>query len=61
MSEEKRKQYCSVDHANKQSEAFGSDPYQFWLNQVRRRRAMRARDTRRSTGNDSESGSGQME
>ena len=37
MLENKRKEYCSIDHANKQKELARFTPYEFWTNQVKRR------------------------
>ena len=31
MSDDKRYNVCTVDHANKQSDALGFNPYDYWL------------------------------
>lgn len=36
MDDEPKKTYRIVDHANKRADSRGFDPYQFWLDQVRR-------------------------
>ena len=36
MDDKNNKKAYTVDHANKQSDAAGFDPYKFWLSQVRR-------------------------
>ena len=38
MSDNKRRPYCYVDHANKKSENYAANPYLFWLRQARRHR-----------------------
>jgi len=37
MEKSKRKEYCLIDHANKQKELARFTPYEFWTNQVKRR------------------------
>jgi hypothetical protein len=37
MKKNTRKEYCSIDHANKQKELARFTPYEFWANQVKRR------------------------
>jgi hypothetical protein len=37
MQKDRRKEYCVVDHANKQKELARFTPYEFWTNQVKRR------------------------
>jgi hypothetical protein len=39
MSDHKDRPHCYLDHANKRSENYAANPYLFWLNQVRRKRA----------------------
>jgi hypothetical protein len=43
MSGEKRKPVCTIDHANKQSDAQGFNPYEYWLKQARRLKAAKKR------------------
>ena len=38
MSKAKAKKYCTVDHANKQKELARWTPYEFWENQVKRKK-----------------------
>jgi hypothetical protein len=33
---DRRRTYCTLDHANKQRELAERSPYQFWLEQLRR-------------------------
>jgi hypothetical protein len=37
MEKNRRKEYCLIDHANKQKELARFTPYEFWANQVKRR------------------------
>jgi len=37
MEKNQRKEYCLIDHANKQKELARCTPYEFWTNQVKRR------------------------
>jgi hypothetical protein len=37
MEKNQRKEYCLIDHANKQKELAQFTPYEFWTNQVKRR------------------------
>jgi hypothetical protein len=37
MPKNQRKEYCLIDHANKQKELARFSPYEFWTNQVKRR------------------------
>jgi hypothetical protein len=37
MQKKRRKEYCLIDHANKQKELARFTPYEFWTNQVKRR------------------------
>jgi len=39
VSEEKRRRFCTVDHAGKQRDAVNWDDQRFWLALARRRRA----------------------
>lgn len=43
MSADKPKTVCTIDHTNKQSDAFGFDPYEYWLKQARRLKAAKER------------------
>jgi len=43
MSRDKRKNVCTIDHANKQSDALGFNAYEYWLKQARRLKAARER------------------
>ncbi len=38
MQKDRGKKYCTIDHASKQSDAFGFNPYQFWLRQAQRQK-----------------------
>lgn len=37
MGVDRRKNYCTIDHSNKQKELAEQTPYQFWLGQVKRK------------------------
>ena len=37
MRDKERKEYCLVDHANKQKDLARLPPYDFWVRQVKRR------------------------
>ena len=37
MQKNERKEYCVIDHANKQKELARFTPYEFWTSQVKRR------------------------
>jgi hypothetical protein len=37
MDRDKGKKYCIVDHANKKKELARWTPYEFWVNQAKRR------------------------
>jgi hypothetical protein len=37
MEKNQRKEYCLIDHANKQRELARFTPYEFWTNQIKRR------------------------
>ena len=41
MPEEKRKNVCTVDHANKQSDALDFNPYEYWRKQAEWLKAVR--------------------
>jgi hypothetical protein len=43
MQKNKRKEYCLIDHANKQKELARFSPYEFWTNQVKRRPCQKAK------------------
>lgn len=45
MSDDKRNTVCTIDHANKQSDAVGFNPYEFWLKQADRLKAARQNPT----------------
>jgi hypothetical protein len=36
MEKNQRKEYCLIDHANKQKELARFTPYEFWTNQIKR-------------------------
>ena len=36
MDDKSKTRFCTVDHAGKQADQVGFDPYQFWLKQARR-------------------------
>jgi len=44
LEKKTEKTYLLVDHANKQADVVGYDPYEFWLNQVRRCRLAEQQD-----------------
>lgn len=62
MSGDNRKTACTIDHANKQSDAHDFNPYEYWLRQARRLKAAKYRQEsgsfRRDSGAATDSGTG---
>lgn len=46
MGDNRSKNYCTIDHSNKQKELARQTPYQFWLGQVSRTSAANSRPGR---------------
>ncbi|MGB5448507.1 MAG: hypothetical protein WBM80_06245 [Woeseiaceae bacterium] len=42
MKDNEDKTYCIIDHANKLGDGREFDPYQYWLNQAKRRKEIEA-------------------
>ena len=50
MKDERDKTYCIIDHSNKLGDGRKFDPYQYWLDQSKRRKAIEAQARKNDDG-----------